>query len=109
MPPPVLFQAGSVLPESMLHRNKNPVAFRARLLAALDRGRARAGPVDGIGRPVQRQRRELFAAARALFAADDEAARILAERLALAVPLIGEIGRAHVRTPVTNAQLVCRL
>src|SRR3546814_1739389 len=49
MPPPVLFQAGSVLPESMLHRNKNPVAFRARLLAALDRGRARAGPVDGIG------------------------------------------------------------
>ena len=23
MPPPVLFQAGSVLPQSMLHRNKN--------------------------------------------------------------------------------------
>src|SRR3546814_4720188 len=45
------------------------------------------------GRPVERQRRELFAAARALFAADDEAARILAERLALAIPMIGDVER----------------
>src|SRR3546814_2505924 len=77
----------------MLHRNKNPVAFRARLVAALGRGRARAGPVDGIGGPVERKRCELFAAARALFAADDETARILPERLALAVPVIGDVER----------------
>src|SRR3546814_5152045 len=39
----------------------------------------------------------------------ERAKRALPDDLRLILSLRGEIGRAHVRTPVTNAHIVCRL
>src|SRR3546814_6732106 len=44
-----------------------------------------------------------------IWALREEAASEIAQLLATERPVDEEIGRAHVRTPVTNAHIVCRL
>src|SRR3990167_8899018 len=80
------FKRGGDVPQPMLHRNNKSVSFWGSLLRALDRRRARAGAIDGIGQAIERQRREFFAATCALFAAKDETAGILAEPVPGATP-----------------------
>src|SRR3546814_4969036 len=72
-------------------------------------GIARAGLADGARTGLNRPRDLAVACSLAMGNGDDGGAKHFAARACGGRERQVEIGRAHVRTPVTNAQLVCRL
>src|SRR3546814_8620853 len=81
-----------------------------RAAARLRRKRTRAAPASGrlqIEKDGDQERQQ--AQKRRRSEADEQAALLAVGRRRIAQRAFQEIGRAHVWTPVTNAQLVCRL
>src|SRR3546814_1522080 len=79
--------AGAAAGQGLAPRLRNPLAAILAIIGAFALGEAEARQFDGVGHRVV----DLFLHG------------------AVARPAIGQIGRAHVCTPVTNAHLVCRL